>query len=133
RAACWPGRAPEGWLGAADWNLAPDDIPAVYARFLGPDDRPPVSGVDPDEARALRTEGDLSLMALVEDLACPVVNRIGGGLSNNSKPDQALVINPTRLLVPPPPVPSEPRARRAVIPQHRRGVYQTAGGGGSSG
>ena len=32
-------------------------------------------------------------MALLEDLPCPVVNRIGGGLSNNSKPYQALVIS----------------------------------------
>ena len=89
----WTDDGPQGWIATDDWRLDLDDISGVYARFLGPDDRAPLPGLDPADATALRTEADLGLMALLEDLGCPVVNRIGGGLSNNSKPYQALVIS----------------------------------------
>jgi hypothetical protein len=89
----WTDGGPEGWIAATDWRLDLNAISAVYARFLGPEDRPQLPSLDPLDAAALRAEGDLNLMALIEDLKCPVVNRIGGGLSNNSKPYQALVIS----------------------------------------
>ena len=41
----------EGWIAAADWRLDLDDISGVYARFLGPDDRPPLPGLDPPTRR----------------------------------------------------------------------------------
>jgi len=40
-------------------------------------------------------------MALLEDLPCPVVNRLGGSMSNNSKMYQALLIRQCGLLTPP--------------------------------
>ena len=46
-------------------------------------------------------------MALLEDLPCPVVNRIGGGMSNNSKPYQALLLRRAGL-------------KRAADPRHQR-------------
>ena len=73
----------------------------VMSGFLGPEDRPALPGLDAADAAALRGEGDLSLMTLFEDLPCRVVNRIGGGLSNNSKPYQALLISRSGLSVPP--------------------------------
>ena len=97
----WTDRGPAGWIAGDGWRLDLDEISGAYVRFLGPDDRPPLAHLDPADARALRTEGDLSLIALVEDLACPVVNRISGGLANNSKPYQAFVISRATTLINP--------------------------------
>ena len=124
----WTDGGPEGWIAATDWHLDLDAISGVYARFLGPEDRPQLPGLDPADAAALRTEGDLSLMALLEDLECPVVNRIGGGLSNNSKPYQALVISGTGLSVPPTLVTSDPAAARAFHAEHGEVIYKSASG-----
>ena len=77
-------------IAATDWRLDLDD----HQRRLRPLPRrrgPPAARPAPADAAALRAEGDAGLMALLEDLQCPVVNRIGGGLSNNSKPYQALL------------------------------------------
>ncbi len=124
----WTDSGPEGWIAATDWRLDLDAISGVYARFLGPEDRPQLPSLDPADAAALRAEGDLSLMALLEDLECPVVNRIGGGLSNNSKPYQAFVISRTGLSVPPTLVTSDPAAARAFHVEHGEVIYKSASG-----
>lgn len=126
--ARWTDRGPEGTIATDDWRLNLAEISGVYARLLGPDDRPPLAGIDPEDARALRTEADLSLMALIEDLPCPVVNRVNSGLSNNSKPFQALVISRTGLKVPPTLVTSDPAAVRAFIDEHGEVIYKSASG-----
>lgn len=124
----WTDDGPQGWIATDHWRLDLDDISGVYARFLGPDDRAPLPGFDPADATALRTEADLGLMALLEDLSCPVVNRIGGGLSNNSKPYQALVISRAGLQVPATLVTSDPDAARAFFAEHRDVIYKSASG-----
>jgi len=129
RLACrWKGGGSEGWIAGPDWRLDLDEISGVYIRFLGPEDRPPLSGLDQFDAAALRHEGDLALLALTESLACPVVNRIRGGASNNSKPYQALVIGQTGLSVPPTLVTSDPIAVRAFHARHREVIYKSASG-----
>jgi glutathione synthase/RimK-type ligase-like ATP-grasp enzyme len=127
-AVCWTDRGPTGWIACDTWRLDLDDISGAYVRFLGPDDRPQLPHLDPADAQALRTEGDLSLMALVEDLACPVVNRVSGGLANNSKPYQALVISRTGLHVPPTLVTSDADAVRAFLAEHGEVIYKSASG-----
>src|SRR5262245_29677175 len=124
----WTDSGPEGRIAAADWRLDLDAISGVYARFLGPEDRPPLRGVDPADTAALRAEGDLGLMALLEDLECPVVNRIGGGLSNYSKPYQSLVIRRARMRVPPALVISDPAAVLAFHAEHGEVIYKSASG-----
>ncbi len=124
----WTGGGPEGWIASEDWRLDLNTISGVYARFLGPDDRPQLPGLDAADAAALRAEGDLSLMALLHDLECPVVNRISGGLSNNSKPYQALVISRTGLNVPPTLVTSDPAAVHAFHAEHGEVIYKSASG-----
>lgn len=124
----WTNSGPEGWIAATDWRLELKAISGVYARFLRPEDRPPMPGLDDADAAALRGEGDLSLMALLEDLPCPVVNRMRGGLSNNSKPYQALVISRTGLSVPPTLVTSDPAAARAFHAEHGEVIYKSASG-----
>jgi glutathione synthase/RimK-type ligase-like ATP-grasp enzyme len=124
----WTDSGPEGWIVATDWRLDLNAISAVYARFLEPEDRPQLPSLDPVDAAALRAEGDLNLTALVEDLECPVVNRIGGGLSNNSKPYQALVISRAGLRVPPTLVTSAPAAARAFHAEYGEVIYKSASG-----
>ena len=124
----WTDAGPAGVIAGPDWTLDLDAITGVYTRFLGPEDRPRLPSLDPADAAALRGEGDLSLMALLEDLQCPVINRIGGGLSNNSKPYQALVISRTGLSVPPTLVTSHPAAARAFHAEHGEVIYKSASG-----
>ena len=124
----WTDSGPVGWIASTEWRLDLDAISGVYVRFLGPEDRPPLCSLDPADAAALRGEGDVSLMALLEDLQCPVVNRVGGGLSNNSKPYQALVISDTGLSVPPTLVTSDPAAARAFYAEHGEVIYKSASG-----
>jgi glutathione synthase/RimK-type ligase-like ATP-grasp enzyme len=57
-------------------------------------------------------EVDTGLMALFEDLPCTVVNRLGGGLSNNSKVFQALLVRQSRLQTPETLVTNDPLAAR---------------------
>jgi glutathione synthase/RimK-type ligase-like ATP-grasp enzyme len=126
--ARWTDSGPEGSIATGNWRLDLDEIAGVYARFLGPDDRPAQQGVDSDEAKALRTEADLSLMALVEDLTCPVVNRANSGLSNNSKPYQALMISRAGFRVPTTLVTSDPAAVHAFIAEHGDVIFKSASG-----
>jgi glutathione synthase/RimK-type ligase-like ATP-grasp enzyme len=67
-------------------------------------------------------------MALFEDLDCPVVNRINGGLANNSKPYQAFVIGRAGLRVPPTLVTSDPEAVHAFADEHGDVIYKSASG-----
>lgn len=124
----WRDSGSEGWIAGPDWRLDLDEISGVYVRFLGPEDRPPLPGLDGCAAAALRHEGDLALIALFESLACPVVNRMRGGVSNNSKPYQALVIGHTGLSVPPTLVTSDPTAVRAFHAKHEDVIYKSASG-----
>jgi glutathione synthase/RimK-type ligase-like ATP-grasp enzyme len=124
----WTDSGPEGWIAGSDWRLDLDAISGVYVRFLSPQDRPQLPGLSGSDTAALRAEGDLSLMALLADLQCPVVNRIVGGLSNNSKPYQALVINRAGLRVPPTLVTSDPAAVRAFHAKYGDVIYKSASG-----
>lgn len=109
---------PEGFVSTPEWTLDLAAISGVYIRFAGPEVRVPLPGLDPATSAALQAEADLALMALVEDLSCPVVNRAGGGASNNSKPCQALLIGRAGLKVPETLVTSDPEAARAFHAAH---------------
>jgi glutathione synthase/RimK-type ligase-like ATP-grasp enzyme len=74
----------------------------------------------------LAIEADAGLVALLESLSCPVVNRTAGGLSNNSKPYQALMLRRAGLRVPPTLVTNQPEAVRAFHARHRDVVYKSA-------
>ena len=124
----WSGDGPAGSIAGPDWRLDLDAITGVYVRFLGPADRPAQSGMDAEAAEALQADTDLCLITLIEDLSCPVVNRTGGGLSNNSKPYQALVLNRAGLRVPATLVTNDPTAVRAFLAEHSDVIYKSASG-----
>ena len=123
----WTDTGPVGTIAGPDWVLETDAITGVYVRFLGPDGRVPPHG-DPEAAAALRFEADAGLMALLEDLPCPVVNRIGGGMSNNSKPYQALLLRRAGFNVPATLVTSEPAVALAFAAEHGKVIYKSASG-----
>jgi glutathione synthase/RimK-type ligase-like ATP-grasp enzyme len=120
---CTGGR-PEGTVAGPDWRIDLDDVSGVYVRFLGSEGRLPLAG----DVDVLRSEADTGLMTLLDELPCPVVNRVAGGLSNNSKPYQALLLRRAGLRVPPTLVTNDPAAARAFHAQHREVVFKSISG-----
>ena len=123
----WRDGNPEGTIASGDWSLDLSDISGVYVRFLGSEGRLPLD-VAPGTAEALRAEADGGLLALFEDLPCPVVNRVAGGMSNNSKPYQALVLRLAGLRVPPTLVTNDTEAAREFYNTHGAVIYKSASG-----
>ena len=123
----WTDTGPTGTIAGPDWVLDVDAISGAYVRFLGPEGRLPPQG-DPEDAAALQLEADAGLMALLDDLPCPVVNRIGGGLSNNSKPYQALLLRRAGLKIPATLVTSDPVAARFFQAEYGEVIYKSASG-----
>jgi hypothetical protein len=106
----WQGADPVGYIAGPDWQLDLGELTGVYVRFLGPEGRLPPPDIAPGAVPAMFSEYDTGLMALLEDLPCAVVNRLGGGMSNNSKAYQALQIRQCGLLTPPTLVTNDPDA-----------------------
>jgi glutathione synthase/RimK-type ligase-like ATP-grasp enzyme len=123
----WRKGGPEGRITGADWSLDLSDITGVYVRFLGSEGRLPLDPT-PETAAALRAEADTGLMSVLEDLPCPVVNRVAGGMSNNSKPYQALLLRRAGLRVPPTLVTNDPEAARDFYAAHGGMIYKSASG-----
>jgi hypothetical protein len=123
----WTGDGPAGTIAGPGWALDLDDLTGVYVRFLGAEGRVPLEG-DAEAASALQLEADAGLLALLETLRCPVVNRAGGAMSNNSKPYQALLLRRAGLGVPATLVTSDPAAARAFQDEHGDVIYKSASG-----
>jgi glutathione synthase/RimK-type ligase-like ATP-grasp enzyme len=123
----WRDDRPEGVIAGPDWTVELADISAVYVRFLGPEGRLALPAA-PEVADAVRAEADACLMALLEDLPCLVVNRVGGGISNNSKPYQALLVRRAGLRVPPTLVTNDAEAARAFVSAHGAVIYKSLSG-----
>jgi len=124
----WTSGGPEGTISGPDWQLDLDEISGVYVRFIGPEGRLPLQGLPPATAAELKAEADTALMTLFEDMSCPVVNRLGGGMSNNSKPYQSLLLARAGFRVPPTLVTSDPDAARAFYAEHGEVIYKSTSG-----
>jgi glutathione synthase/RimK-type ligase-like ATP-grasp enzyme len=125
----WSADGPFGVITCRDWSLDLAELTGVYLRFVGPEARQTTPGVAVEDTAALQAEIDSSLAALVEDLSCAVVNRLGGGMSNNSKPYQSLLVRRFGLQPPPTLVTNDPAAARAFWDDHRGEViYKSASG-----
>lgn len=106
----WEEAGPAGYIIGPGWKLDLDELTGVYVRYLGPEGRMPPPGVAPADVPAMYFEYDTGLTALLEDLPCAVVNRVAGGMSNNSKTYQALLVRECGLLTPPTLVTNDPGA-----------------------
>lgn len=127
--ARWSTDGHAGTIVSTDWSLDLAEVTGVYLRFLGPEGRIPRSGLSSEDVAAMQAESDAGLIALIEDLPCPVVNRLSGGMSNNSKPYQALIIRRSGLRSPPTLVTNDPSAARDFCDEHHGDViYKSASG-----
>lgn len=124
----WAGGVPEGFFKGPDWRLDIDDISGAYVRFLGTEGRMLPPDLPELQAKELQLEADSALLYALDDLPCPVVNRLGGGMSNNSKPYQLLLIARAGLRVPPTLVTTDPDAARAFIDEHEEAVFKSTSG-----
>lgn len=106
----WQGSVLGGSIANRDWKVDLDELTGVYVRFLGPEGRITPPNIAPTSAPIIQFETDTGLMVLLEDLSCAVVNRLGGGMSNNSKAYQALLLRQCGLLIPPTLVTNDPEA-----------------------
>jgi glutathione synthase/RimK-type ligase-like ATP-grasp enzyme len=106
----WQGSSPSGYIAGPEWKLDLDELTGVYIRYLGQEGRAPPPNIAPGVVPAMYSEYDTGLMVLLEDLPCAVVNRLGGGMSNNSKAYQALLVRQSGLLIPPTLVTNDPQA-----------------------
>lgn len=123
----WTDSGPVGTIAGPDWVFDIDAITGVYVRFVGPEGRLPPQG-DPGAATALQFEADAGLVALLEDLPFPVVNRIGGGMSNSSKPYQALLLRRAGFTVPATLITSDPSVALAFQEEYGELIYKSASG-----
>lgn len=96
----WQNSTPSGYIAGPDWKLDLEEINSVYIRYIGTEGRMPQPNVTPETMALMYFEYDSGIMALLEDLPCPVVNRLDGSMSNNSKLYQALLIRECGLLTP---------------------------------
>ncbi|MCC6188381.1 MAG: hypothetical protein IT318_05075 [Anaerolineales bacterium] len=125
----WQSRGLGGTIAGPGWTLDLDEISGVFVRFLGPEGRAPPPNVAPEVAPAMYAEYDTGLMVLLEDLPCLVVNRLGGGLTNNSKAYQAWLIRQSGLRVPPTLVTNDPKAvRRFYAEWDGQVIYKSLSG-----
>jgi glutathione synthase/RimK-type ligase-like ATP-grasp enzyme len=107
----WQDHGPSGYIAGPHWRLDLDDVTGVFVRYLGHEGRaaPQLqAGTEP----AMFFEYDTGLMLLLEGLPCTVINRAGGGMSNNSKPLQGLLVCECGLKTPPTLVTDDPYAAR---------------------
>jgi glutathione synthase/RimK-type ligase-like ATP-grasp enzyme len=112
----WTGDGPAGSLAGPGWRLELDEIHAVFARWPGPEARAGHAELGSEaRAAAAMAECDVALIGLFEDLPCLVMNRIAGGLSNHSKPLQALAIERAGLRTPRTLVTTDPAAAEEFI------------------
>ena len=125
----WRGSCPSGYIAGPDWLVDLDELTGVYIRYLGPEGRVPPPNIAAGAVPAMYNEYDTGLMVLLEDLPCAVVNRLGGGMSNNSKVYQALLVRQCGLLTPPTLVTNDPEAAQRFYDECRGEViYKSLSG-----
>ena len=124
----WTGGIPHGHFSGPGWRLDIDAVSGAFVRFLGPEGRILPSGLPEMQAQQLQLEADAALLHALDDLPCPVVNRLGGGMSNNSKPHQLLLIARAGLKVPPTLVTNDPDEVEAFLAEHGALIYKSISG-----
>jgi hypothetical protein len=114
----WRRGAPTGYIAGPDWTVTLDALTGVYVRYLGSEGRQAPVDVPAESVPALYAEHDAGVAALVEHLPCLVVNRLRGGMSNHSKPYQALIAQACGLRTPPTLMTNDPAAVGAFLASH---------------
>lgn len=112
----WDNEVPEGMIVGPEWSLDLGAISGVFVRYIGMDGHAPLAKLASLPAgleEAAVVEAEAGLAALLENLPCPVANRMAGSLSNQSKPYQAWMVRQSGLQTPDTLITSDPTAARA--------------------
>jgi glutathione synthase/RimK-type ligase-like ATP-grasp enzyme len=96
----WQSNCFSGSLGSKEWHLSFEAVSGVYVRHLRPSERCTVRLGETVDDSGLHAENDVALESIFAALPCPVANRIGGVVSNESKPYQALQMRGSSLRIP---------------------------------
>jgi ribosomal protein S6-L-glutamate ligase RimK-like protein len=96
----WQSNCFSGTLESKDWRLGFETLSGVYVRHLPSSQRNSERLGGAEEACGVHAENDLGLESIFAALSCPVANRIGGVVSNVSKPYQTLQIRGSSLRIP---------------------------------
>jgi glutathione synthase/RimK-type ligase-like ATP-grasp enzyme len=119
----WRGGALHGgWFAGPGWRVDLASLTGVFVRFGNPPDVATTREVDAERRRAARAERVGLLCAVLDALPCTVINKLLGGMSNMSKPHQALIIRNCGLAVPETLVTNDPAAARAFAAAHHGAV-----------
>jgi glutathione synthase/RimK-type ligase-like ATP-grasp enzyme len=118
----WDGPSSDGMIYGQGWSLDLAAITGAFVRYIELDmyaaDLTLLEGFE----QAALDECQEGLAALLEDLSCPVANRIVGSLSNHSKPYQALLVRTVGLRTPHTLITSDPAAVQAFYEQYAGNV-----------
>src|SRR5437588_2749373 len=96
----WDNEVPEGMIIGPEWSLDLQAISGVFVRYMGMDGHAPLASIPPGLEEAALIETQAGLAAMLEDLPCPVANRVAGSQSNQSKPYQAWIVRQSGLRTP---------------------------------
>jgi len=96
----WQSNCFSGSLESKEWHLNFEAVSGVYVRHLRSSQRcaGKLGGAVDDSG--VHAENDVGLESIFAALSCPVANRIGGVVSNESKPYQTLQIMGSSLRIP---------------------------------
>lgn len=108
----WERGETAGTVHGPGWRLNLSEVSGVFVRYLGADGHAPIPEFSAPLADAVIAESQAGVMAWLEHLPCPVVNRAAPSVSNHSKPYQALAVREAGLQTPPTLVTSDPHAAR---------------------
>ena len=126
---CWQGHVADGFIASRDWHVDLASLTGVYVRYLGNEGRIPLPDIAEPVIPAIFAEYDAGLTLLFEDLPCAVVNRLRGGLSNHSKPYQALLLEQCGMRTPSTLITNDPAAVRRFYDEcHGEVIYKSVSG-----
>jgi glutathione synthase/RimK-type ligase-like ATP-grasp enzyme len=116
------GNLAAGYFAGPGWRAEFEALTGVFIRFGAPASAPASSGPDHASRDATGVERMGLVWTVLDALACTVINKLLGGMSNMSKPHQSLIIRDCGLAVPNTLVTNDPIAAGAFIDKYEGAV-----------
>ena len=128
----WRGGGPEGWIETDDWRLDLADVSAAYIRLAAPEGHSPASDARPGAGDAISIEGLATILAMIDELPCLVVNRPASGRMSYGSLLRAAAIRAAGLATPSTLVTNDAAEARRFYDEHGGDVIRLTGGGWST-
>jgi glutathione synthase/RimK-type ligase-like ATP-grasp enzyme len=117
-----------GYFTGPEGRLDVEDVTGVYYRPLQAPELS-IDGLAPEAVQAVQAQRSAALSAVIDALPCPVVNRAFAGMSNHSKPHQAMLIRACGFSVPATLITNDASAALAFAAEHSGDViYKSVSG-----